>query len=278
MSKTWFITGSNRGLGLEMVRAALDAGDSVVGTARNVDSLTASFGSNARFLALSMDVTDAAQIADCVDAATARFGRIDVLVNNAGYGQFGWFETLSDAEIRAQFETNVFGAMKVTQAVLPVMRANKQGHVFTISSEAGIVGSPGMTAYCASKFAVEGWMLALAMEINPLGLKTTLIEPGPFKTDFLDDSSLMASAMAIEDYAAEMSARRDLLASGNHAQAGDPAKLAQALVELAAMTNPPMHFAAGASAVAAMLGKAKAMVDDVEAHRALALGTDFPAE
>ena len=274
MTKTWFITGANRGLGLEMVRAALDDGDNVVGTARDTTGLARSFAEHDRFLAVSLDVTDTLRIDGVVTAAKDRFGGIDILVNNAGYGQTGWFETLSDDQIRGQFDTNVHGVMNVTRAILPIMRAQRSGHVFSIASTAGLVGFAGFSAYCASKFAVEGWMEALALEVGPLGIRTTVVEPGPFKTDFLDPSSLKGALGEIEDYADAIAKSQAQAEEGNHQQPGDPVKLAHAIVTLAKLDTPPMHFAAGTIAVDVALGKAALLRANVEANRDLALGTD----
>lgn len=272
--KTWFITGANRGLGLEMVKAGLANGDNVVGTARNTGSLINAIAESDHFLAVSLDVSDKDQISTAVLAAKERFGAIDILVNNAGYGQYGWFETVSDEQIRSQFDTNVHGVMNVTREVLPIMREQKSGHIFSVTSTAGIVGSPGFSAYCASKFAVEGWMQALALEVNPLHIKTTIIEPGPFKTDFLDDSSLKSGALEIPDYAEVIEASKAKFADANHKQVGDPEKLAQAVVTLTQMDRPPLHFPAGKSAVDTLLRKADELQADVAANRQLSLGTD----
>jgi len=276
MMKTWFVTGANRGLGFEMAKAAHAAGDNVVGTARDITNLAAVFEGSGRFLAAPLDVTDAQQIDVAVAAAQARFGRIDVLVNNAGYGQTGWFEAVSDQQIRQQFDTNVHGVMNVTRAILPIMRAQRSGHVFSVTSSAGIAGYAGYSAYCASKFAVEGWMESLALEVAPLGIRSTLIEPGPFKTDFYDPSSLKGDWHVIDDYAGAIGEARLQAEQANHRQPGDPVKLADAVLALARMETPPMHFGAGAIAVDALLRKADALRADVEAHRELSLGTDAP--
>lgn len=278
MTKTWFITGANRGLGLEMAKAALADGGNVVATARDASSLAQSLGGSDRLLALSLDVTDAGQIDAAVAAAAQHFDGIDILVNNAGYGQYGWFETVTDEQIRAQFDTNVHGVMNVTRAVLPIMRKQKSGHILSVTSTAGIAGYAGFSAYCASKFAVEGWMQALAHEVGPLGIKATLIEPGPFKTDFLDSSSLKDGAKAIDDYATVIEASKAGFEEENHNQAGDPVKLAHAVVTLAGMETPPVHFPAGSIAVEAVLAKAEALRTDVETHRALSIGTDADPE
>ena len=239
MSKVWFITGASRGLGLEIARTLLDAGHQVVATARRPDQIeTALSGYGDQLLAIALDVTQPAQAEAAVAATKDRFGRIDVLVNNAGYGQLGWFENVSDEQVRAQFEVNLFGAMNVTRAVLPVMREQRSGHVFTVSSVSGLVSVPGATIYAGSKFAVEGWMEGLVGELKPLGIKATTIEPGFFRTDFLDSSSVNYGAHDLPEYA-EVSAKfRAWHDEMNHQQVGDPAKLGVLLMNVATWTSP----------------------------------------
>jgi len=227
--KTWFITGASRGLGREIARAALASGDQVVATARQADQLATLIEQyKDRALALPLDVTDSASIKAAIGGATQRFGRIDVLVNNAGYGQLGAFETLSEASIERQFATNVFGVFAVTRAVLPVMRTQRSGLIVSITSIAGLVGFDGSSMYCASKFAIEGWSESLNQELSQFGIKTLLIEPGQFRTDFLDGSSVSYGDIAIDDYAAFDAKFRNGLDAVSHKQAGDPAKFGQA--------------------------------------------------
>ncbi len=229
--KTWFITGANRGLGLEIVRAALEAGDQVVATARKPEQVEAGLAYDGdRLLALPLDITDQASIEAAVDAACKRFGRIDVLVNNAGYGQLGVFEQVSVAAIERQFSTNVFGTFAVTRAVLPVMRAQRSGHILTVSSIGGLTGAEGGSIYCATKFALEGWSESLSLELAQFGINTTLIEPGFFRTDFLDNSSAFYGDIAISDYAEYAAKQKSGLDDLNQKQAGDPAKLGKAIV------------------------------------------------
>jgi len=274
MSKVWFITGASRGLGAEIARAALNAGHQVVATGRNAETVAAALGASDHLLAVKLDVTNIDQVAAAVAAAKERFGRIDVLVNNAGYGQLGWFENTSDEQIRQQFETNVFGAMHVTRAVLPLMREQRLGHVFTISSVAGIYAVAGSSTYSASKFAVEGWMEGLVEEVKPLGIRATIVEPGFFKTDFLDASSVSYGAYDIADYSEAVAAFTEWHHNMNHEQVGDPAKLGAALLKIANMEQPPVRFAAGSDALGVVLKKANTIRAEAEAFGELSSSTD----
>ncbi|NSY93884.1 SDR family NAD(P)-dependent oxidoreductase [Agrobacterium tumefaciens] len=276
MMKTWFITGANRGIGLGIARSALEAGDQVVATARNAASIQSALSDNPdRLLAVTLDVTKAETIEAAVEEAKNRFGRIDVLVNNAGYGQLGAFEQLSEAAIERQFATNVFGVFAVTRAVLPVMRTQRSGHVLTISSIAGLVGFPGSSIYCSSKFAVEGWSEALSAELEPFGIKATLIEPGRFRTDFLDSSSVSHTDVSIPDYTETAERRKAELDDGNHKQPGDPVKLAQAMLKVVASQHPPVRFAAGSDANEVVLSRLAALREEADAWRPLTLSTDI---
>ncbi|THG32832.1 SDR family NAD(P)-dependent oxidoreductase [Naasia lichenicola] len=247
--KTWFITGANRGLGAAIATAALNAGHRVAATARNPETVTAALGDSPNLLALPLDITDDAQADAAVAAAVDRFGSIDVLVNNAGYGQLGVFEETSMSLIRKQFDTNTFGTMNITRAALPTMRAQGAGHIFTITSISGTVGVVGSGTYSASKFAVEGWMESLALELAPFGISATIVEPGYFKTDFLDTSSVAYGDIVVDAYAEESAQFRRSQDEMNHQQVGDPAKLAAALLTLAEIDTPPLRFTAGADAV-----------------------------
>ena len=250
MSKVWFITGSSRGIGVEIARAALGAGETVIATGRNLDQVTQALGVRSeRFLPLALDISVPGQALDVVKAGTERFGRIDVLVNNAGYGQLGMFEESSPEEVEQQYRVNVFGTMEVTRAVLPVMRRQRSGHVFTITSIGGLRGGAGGSLYCSTKFALEGWSESVAAEVAPFGIGFTAVEPGFFRTDFLDSSSVRYALNSIPDYAQETKKIREFYDARSHQQAGDPAKLAQSLLQLAANPNPPLHFLAGTDAV-----------------------------
>ncbi|MEX1827477.1 oxidoreductase [Luteibacter sp. CQ10] len=274
--KTWFITGASRGLGLEIARSALDAGDNVVATARKPEPLERLLdGHGDRIARVAMDVTSEASIDAAVTAALERFGRIDVLVNNAGFGQLGAFEELSTERIRAQFETNVFGVFNVTRAVLPIMRAQRSGHVLTISSTAGIIGFQGSSMYCATKFAVSGWSESLSQELAPFGIKATCVHPGPFRTDFLDSTSVFYGDLEIDDYREFSRARREALDKANHNQDGDPVKFGEAVVDLVAAANPPVRWVAGSNAFETVLGRADDLRDNALEWRELSTSTDI---
>ncbi|MBC8072966.1 MAG: SDR family NAD(P)-dependent oxidoreductase, partial [Deltaproteobacteria bacterium] len=230
-----------------------------------------------RVLPLPLDVTRESDAILAVEAAIARFGRIDVLVNNAGYGLLGAFEEIEPAEIEQQFATNVFGAFNVLRAVLPVMRRQQSGHVFSISSVGGIVGFAGGSVYCASKFALEGLSESLAAELADFGVRMTIVEPGFIRTDFLDSSSVRYGTRAVEGYGEHSAAMRRVYEEKNHAQDGDAAKLAVALVQLADAKQPPLRWAAGSDAVAFIAGKLETARGELEQWRALSVSTDRSA-
>ena len=278
MSKTWFITGASRGFGREIARAALKAGDNVVATGRQRAAVSDKLGpDHARLLALDLDVADAARSRTAVDAAVARFGTIDVLVNNAGYGHLGYFEETTDADIQAQYATNVFGLFNVTRAALPAMRAARKGHVFNLSSVAGYRGIETGSLYCSSKFAVEGFSEALAAELAPFGIHVTIVEPGPFRTDFLTPESLRFGTREVADYDERRAAARANFEQRNGRQQGDPVALAEAIVTLSGAARPPLRFSAGAMAVNGLDAKLAAMKTELDRWRELGLATDFPA-
>jgi len=275
MSKIWFVTGAARGLGAEIAKAALAAGDRVVVTGRRREALQATFGPDSdHLLSLSLDVTREADAEAAVEATLARFGRIDVLVNNAGYGNLGLFEETTDAEARAQYDTNVFGLYNVTRAVLPVLRRQRSGRIFNISSVGGLLGGEGGSLYCATKFAVEGFSESIAREVASFGIHVTIVEPGFFRTDFLDERSVRYGSRQIEDYAAISAQMKAFWDARNHTQAGDPAKLGRVLVDLADRADPPLRFAAGSDAVAMIGGKIAALQAELDAWRALSVTTD----
>ena len=278
MSKTWFITGTSRGLGADIATAALKAGDRVVATGRQRAAVSDKLGADSdRLLSLDLDVSDAAQARAAVAAAIARFGAIDVLVNNAGYGHLGYFEETTAADIEAQYATNVFGLFNVTRAALPAMRAARQGRIFNLSSTAGFRGIETGSLYCSSKFAVEGFSECLRGELAPFGVHVTIIEPGPFRTDFLTPESLQFVAHEVPDYADRRDAMRASFEQRNGNQPGDPVKLAQAIATLANAAAPPLRFTAGAMAVNGLDTKLAAMKTELDAWRELGLATDFPA-
>jgi len=267
--KVWFITGASRGMGVDIARAALEAGNAVVATGRNAERVAAAVGAHDDLLATALDVTDPASVQAAVDAAVTRFGRIDVLVNNAGNFYAGFFEEITPEDYRAQIETNLFGPLNVTRAVLPVMRAQRSGLVLTISSTAGIVGQEFCTAYAASKFALEGWSESLTPEVAPFGVRTMLVEPGFFRTELLTPDSTRYAEPTIADYAERTRQTVTAWTGMNGRQGGDPAKLARALVQLAGSDQPPLRWAAGADAVGAFEQKAQQLLAQADAHREL---------
>lgn len=273
-SKTWFITGASRGFGLEIARQALARGDTVAATARRPADVTAALGTHPNLLAASLDVTNEAQATEAVQAAIARFGRIDVLVNNAGFGLLGVIEESSAADVRAQFDTNVFGLLHVTRAVLPFLREQGSGHVVNLSSVAGYQSFPGFGVYSATKFAVEGLTEALAAELAPLGVFATVVEPGFFRTDFLDDRSLANTASRIGAYAATVGATRELAAGVNHRQAGDPVKLATQVLALADLPAPPLRLPLGSDTVQYVRAKNAFVEAEFAKWNAVAASTD----
>jgi NAD(P)-dependent dehydrogenase (short-subunit alcohol dehydrogenase family) len=269
MTKTWLITGAGRGMGVEFARAALAAGHNVVATGRDPDTVRAAVGEHENLLVTALDVTDPHSAEDAVAAAIERFGRIEVLVNNAGSFLAGFFEELTTAQVRAQIETNLFGPMTITRAVLPVMRRQHSGLVISISSGAGVVGSPSGSAYAASKFAVEGWMESLTGEVQPFGIGTMIVEPGFFRTELLTPESTTFGELSIDDYDEARAGINAFWTSMNGTQAGDPAKLARALVELADSAEPPLRWVAGEDVVEAVEDKARLLLAHVDAHREL---------
>jgi NAD(P)-dependent dehydrogenase (short-subunit alcohol dehydrogenase family) len=246
MGKIWLVTGVSRGLGREITRAALDAGETVVATARSADAVRDAFsGHHDRLHPLSLDITDA-EAANRVAAETVeRFGAIDVLVNNAGYAELGFFETFTDAAVRRQFEVNLFGTMNVARAVAPHMRARRSGLIVTISSVSGLVSNGGGSVYSASKFAVEGWMEGFAQELAPLGIRSLLVEPGMLRTDFMDRKSASFGTIGIADYAEAVAQYRAFLAGANGKQPGDPKLLAARIVALALQSEAPSRLVFG---------------------------------
>jgi NAD(P)-dependent dehydrogenase (short-subunit alcohol dehydrogenase family) len=270
----WLITGASRGLGREIARQALDRGDAVAAAARQPEQVTEALpGYGDRLLAVPLDVTDLAQPAAAAQAAASRFGRIDILVNNAGRGLLGAVEEASPEEVEAVFQANVFGLLAVTRAVLPVMRAQKSGRVLNISSVGGFAQVPGWGIYGATKFAVEGLSEALRAEVAPLGIQVVIIEPGSFRTDFLDGSSLYTARQVIEDYAATAGHVRNQAADRNHAQVNDPVKGAAAIVTIATVADPPARLQLGADSVAAVEAKLQQATEELDKWRELAIST-----
>lgn len=275
----WFITGASRGFGIEIAREALSRGDSVVATARDPRAINASLpGYDDRLLAVPLDVSDPEQATAAVAAAVERFGRIDVLVNNAGRGLVGAVEESSDAEVRSVFEVNVFGLLAVTRAVLPHLRAQGSGLVVNISSVGGFVAWPGWGVYAATKFAVEALSEAMTHELAPLGIRSVAVEPGPFRTNFLDGSSLALSVAEIADYAATSGAARAWAGDNNYEQEGDPLKAAKVIVDLADRDDLPERIQLGTSAFTDVADKVARTARDQEAWRTVSLSTDYTAD
>jgi NAD(P)-dependent dehydrogenase (short-subunit alcohol dehydrogenase family) len=256
-------------MGVDIAKAALTAGYKVVATGRNPDKVTQAVGESSDLLVVKLDVTNPADAESAVKAAVDRFGRIDVLVNNAGNFYAGFFEEITPEDFRAQVETNLFGPVNVTRAVLPFMRAQRSGLVVTISSTAGINGQEFVSAYAASKFGVEGWIESLTPEVAPFGIRTMLVEPGFFRTELLTEDSTNYPEPSIDDYAEKTKQTVTAWKGMNGLQGGDPAKLAKALIQLASQDEPPLRWAAGADAVETFERKAKTLLAQADAHRDL---------
>jgi NAD(P)-dependent dehydrogenase (short-subunit alcohol dehydrogenase family) len=267
--KVWFITGAGRGMGVDIAKAALAAGDAVVATGRNTDRVRSVLGEAEDLLVVKLDITDPADAQAAAQAAVERFGRIDVLVNNAGNFIAGFFEEISPEQFRGQMETNLFGPMNITRAVLPVIRRQRSGLVVAISSTAGLIGQEFCSAYAASKFGIEGWIESLTPEVARFGIRTMLVEPGFFRTDLLTPESTNYAEPSIDDYAERTRQTVTAWNSMNGQQGGDPAKLAAALVSLAGQDEPPLRWVAGADAVEGVEQKAKDLLAQVDAHREL---------
>ena len=276
--QVWLVTGAAKGLGFEIAKAALATGHQVVATVRSrPEALRAALQNDPCLFVAVMDVTDEAQVKAAVAQALARFGRIDVLVNNAGYGLLGGVEEASDAEVRRQYDTNVFGLLNVTRAVLPPMRSRHAGRVINVSSMYGLGSQVGWGIYSSTKFAVEGITEALAAEIAPLGLFATAVEPGLFRTDFLGADSFAAAAGSLPDYADTVGRMRARAGGFHGAQPGDPAKLAQALLRLAASDRPPVHLPLGPDSVAQYRRKTDGIEQEIADWQPVTDGTDFSA-
>jgi NAD(P)-dependent dehydrogenase (short-subunit alcohol dehydrogenase family) len=273
--RVWFITGASRGLGALIARAALDDGNAVVAAGRNVEAIVERLGESPALLPVALDVTSEAQAKAAVEAAVAKFGRIDVLINNAGFGLLAAVEESSDADVRRMYDTNVFGLLNVTRAVLPVMRKQRGGHVMNMSSIGGYRAAAGFGVYSSTKFAVEGITEALHAELKPLGIHATVVEPGYFRTDFLDASSLLVGKEIIDDYDATSGNVRRFAAGMNHSQPGDPEKLATALVTLADAQTPPLRLALGTDTLKAIAEKNAYVAAETESWKALSSSTDF---
>ncbi|WP_109477262.1 oxidoreductase [Paraburkholderia sp. C35] len=274
--RVWFITGATRGLGALIAQAALADGNAVVATGRNTAAIVERLGESPALLAIELDVTSEAQAKAAVEAAVEKFGRIDVLINNAGFGLLAAVEESSDADVRRMYDTNVFGLLNVTRAVLPVMRSQRSGHVINTSSIVGYRAAAGVGVYSSTKFAVEGITEALHDELKPLGIHATTIEPGFFRTDFLDTSSLLVGKEIIDDYAHTSGKLRELAGSINHNQPGDPERLATALVKLVDAPAPPLRLPLGTDTLKAIEEKNTYVVTETKTWETLSASTDFP--
>src|SRR5580692_1906618 len=265
MRNVWLITGAGRGMGVDIAKAALAAGHAVAATGRNIAAVKTAVGETQDLMVIKLDITSPEDAKAAVASVLKRFGRIDVLVNNAGNFYAGFFEEISSQDFRAQVETNFFGPVNVTRAILPVMRAQRAGLIVTISSTAGIAGQAFVSAYAASKFAVEGWIESLAPEVAPFGIRTMLVEPGFFRTELLTEASTKYPEPSIDDYAQKTRETVTAWKKMNGLQGGDPAKLAKALVRLASEAAPPLRWPAGADAVETFEKKARDLLAQADA-------------
>ncbi len=273
--RVWLITGASRGIGARIAAAALANGDAVVATARDANSVTQRFGTQPALLAVSLDVTNEAQGIAVAKAAIEHFGRIDVLVNNAGFGLLGAVEEASADEVRRVYETNVFGLLNITRAVLPYMRAARSGHVINLSSVGGYASGPGFGVYCSTKFAVEGLSEALHAELAPVGVKVTVVEPGYFRTEFLEGNSLVESPSTIADYDSTAGEVRKIAKAVTLNQPGDPDKLAQAMIILVEAKKAPLRLPLGSDCVAAIEAKNAFVADQLQTWREVSVSTDY---
>jgi NAD(P)-dependent dehydrogenase (short-subunit alcohol dehydrogenase family) len=278
--KTWIITGAGRGMGVDFAKAALAAGHNVVATGRNPDTVRGVVGEADDLLVVRLDITSPQDADAAVAVAVERFGRIDVLVNNAANFYAGYFEELTPEQMERQLATSLVGPMNVTRAILPVMRKQRSGQLISISSTAGLVGFEFGTAYAASKFALEGWMESLAPEVEPFGIMATIVNPGFFRTELLTNESTNYAPPSIDDYADRGADQRTWWEAQNGQQAGDPAKLAQALLTIAAQEQPPRRFIAGADAITLAEQKVAQLREQIDAFRELSTSLardDVPA-
>jgi NAD(P)-dependent dehydrogenase (short-subunit alcohol dehydrogenase family) len=273
--KVWFITGAGRGMGLDIAKAALSAGYKVVATGRNTNRVEKAIGESADLLVVKLDVTKPSDAAFAVKAAVDRFGRIDVLVNNAASFYAGFFEELTSEQIEKQISTSLFGPMHVTRAVLPVMRKQRSGQIMTISSSAGLVGFEFGTAYAASKFGLEGWMQSLQAEVEPFGIDTITVNPGFFRTELLTEESTNFANRPIDDYNERRQQQMEFWKGYNGQQSGDPAKLAQALITISSQENPPRRFIAGADAIGGAEQVVEVLQQQINAYRDLSTSLAF---
>jgi NAD(P)-dependent dehydrogenase (short-subunit alcohol dehydrogenase family) len=275
MSKVWFITGAGRGMGVDIAKAALAAGNKVVATGRNTDKVIQALGEAQDLLVVRLDVTSRADAEAAVQAAVDRFSRIDVLVNNAASFYAGYFEELTPEQMERQLAASLIGPMNVTRAVLPLMRKQHSGHIISISSSAGLSGFEFGTAYAASKFGLEGWMESLHAEVAPFGISTTIINPGFFRTELLTEQSTNYAEPSIADYDERRAKQLEFWKAQNGQQSGDPAKLARALLTIAGQEPPPRRFIAGADAIATAEQRVADLKEDIDSNRDLSTSLAF---
>lgn len=274
--KVWYITGASKGLGLSLAKQLLSEGKKVAATSRNIDDLKNAVGENENFLPLAVNLLSEESVAESIEKTVSRFGRIDVIVNNAGYGLVGALEELSDAESRQNFDVNVFGSLNVIRKALPHLRKQQSGHIFNVSSIGGFTGAfPGFGIYCATKFAVQGFTESLAAEVKAFGINATIVSPGYFRTNFLEDSSLSVPKNPIQEYQTvrDIQSAHENDINGN--QLGDPQKAALAFIKTAAMQNPPVHLFLGQDAYDLAAVKINALKEDMESVREFATATAF---
>lgn len=267
--KVWLITGAGRGMGVEIAKAAMAAGFNVIATGRNTDKVAKVLGDSKNLLVVKLDITKSTDADYAVRAGIEKFGSIDVLVNNAASFYAGYFEELSMEEIESQLSTSLYGPMKVTRAVLPVMRKQGSGHIISISSTAGLVGYEFCSAYAASKFAIEGWMESLQAEVGPFGIRTTIVNPGFFRTELLTEESTKYAGKKIADYDERRAQQIAFWKGANGQQPGDPAKLARALLTIVAKEKPPLRFLAGEDAVHTAEQVSETLKKEAEAYKEL---------
>ena len=274
--KVWFVTGANKGLGAAIVKEALASGYQVVATARNAQSAEKELGTHKQLLILSLDITNDAQVREAVAVAIAKFGRIDVLVNNAGYGLLGYFEEMSESSIRQQLETNVFGTMKITREVLPMMRKQGSGFVVVVSSTSGIKSVSGGSVYSASKFALEGWAEGMSIDMQQFGIRFMLLEPGAFRTDFANENaSMQLPDLQVDGYQEAREKLNDIFRKMNGQQSGDPAKLAKGLLRTVESGDAPLRLLISKAAIQAVDNYYKARISEFEKWKGVSIDSDF---